>query len=78
MSYLVMVNTMARILVSKAPDECSLCDTDTVNHEAGSWRFQRKGLIFSASGLTCKKCGFTVYIMPEHIKNQLSKIRGAR
>ena len=69
---------MARILVSKNHGECPLCHTNTVNSDAGTWRFQRKGLVFSARGLACPKCDFTVYIMPDHIKDQLSKIRGAR
>jgi len=45
--------------------------------ELGARRFQRMGVKFLADGLACRKCDFTPYIVPKHIKEQLSKIRGA-
>ena len=71
-----MSETMVRILVAKAPDECPICHTKTMDLELSARRFQRQGVEFSASGLACRECDIPIYIVPKHIKDQLTKIRG--
>ena len=64
------MRTMVKPLVAKAPDECPICHTASIDVNVRSQKFQRQGKKFSASGLACQKCDLIVYIMPAFIKQE--------